>query len=123
MFELIITEEVNELLKELATSLDAINLRECNLANNIYNYENIVYMLNYWNTQKIAENIKIENTSDKFKKLILDINRYEHLEKSGKATVYSEIVAYSAGMYGNNGRIDKIVLYNKNSTSIYYIYY
>lgn len=110
-------------LKELATSLDAINLRECNLANNIYNYENIVYMLNYWNTQKIAENIKIENTSDKFKKLILDITRYEHLEKLGKANVYSEIVAYSAGMYGNNGRIDKIVLYNKNSTLIYYIYY
>lgn len=107
-------------LKELATSLDAINLRECNLANNIYNYENILYMLNYWNTQKIAENIKIENTSDKFKKLILDIKRYEKLSKS---CIYSEIVAYSAGMYGNNGRIDKIVLYNKNSTSTYYIYY
>lgn len=107
-------------LKELATSLGAINLRECNLANNIYDYENILYMIEYYTSQKIAENIKIENTNYMFRKLILDIIRYE---KENDFNIYSDIVAYSAGAYGNIGRIDKIVIYNKISTSIYYIYY
>ena len=106
-------------LKELATSLDAINLRECHLACNIYDYENIVYILQNWNAHQIANRIKIENTLGNLRKLLLDIKRYEKLSKS---YVSSEIVAYSAGIYGNIGRIDKIVLHSKISISTYYIY-
>lgn len=73
-------------LKSLATSLNAVQI-----SNNCYVYENII------NSRK--------NIIDHF-------NMYDVVDcETGYVVSYQ--IAYSAGVYGNNGQIHKIVYYDE----------
>lgn len=85
------------------------------LGGNVYDYENIIYYLE----QKQIENID-NNNSIELKNYILINYKLEDINISSKQ------LFYSCGVYGNNGQLHKISIYNKDWSKLIdtlFVYY
>ena len=105
-------------LKELAKGLNAIY---CN--SNVYNYENVIYCIqSFLAGNKEAEQGAYRNCSkdhiDELKQLFKDI-------KTINIDCFKcSQLAYSAGIYGNNGQLYQFDLFkNCNIVKTFYVYY
>ena len=106
-------------LKEISISLNAYYM-----GGNVYDYENIVYYLDY---KMDLQSLKKYNKPD-LSQLLQDINKQYNLDNfiNGIYKISSNQVAYSHGIYGNNGQLHQLKIYNTKTNehiSSYYIYY
>ena len=106
-------------LKELSISLNAYYM-----GGNVYDYENIVYYLEY---KMDLQSLKKYNKQD-LSKLLEDINKQYNLDNflNGIYKISATQIAYSHGIYGNNGQLHQLKIYNTKTNehiSSYYVYY
>ena len=106
-------------LKELSISLNAYYM-----GGNVYDYENIVYYLDWkMDLQSLKKYDKPE-----LSKLLQDIDKQYNLDNfiNGIYKISATQVAYSHGIYGNNGQLHQLKIYNTKTNEhifSYYIYY
>lgn len=122
-------------LKELGNNLDGFYCGK-----DVYNYENIIYLINrlpYSNKEDIKgyrEEIIKEikklinyNNCDKAVKYSAKYNfisRLEELKNNDFFEIVTYQMAYSCGVYGNTAQLHKIeIRTEKNETEIFYTYY
>lgn len=119
-------EMTKKQLKELATSLDAYDL-----GGNVYDYENIIYYLDYrldlkrlheYNKKGLQELLKDLHKKYNINKFLMVEDDYKN-DKQYKLSCKQ--LAYSHGTYGNNGQLHEIRVINDSDEVIYkyYIYY
>ena len=106
-------------LKELSISLNAYYM-----GGNVYDYENIVYYLDY---KMDIQSLKKYN-KPYLSQLLQDINKQYNLDNfiNGIYKISATQVAYSHGIYGNNGQLHQLKVYNTTTNEhifSYYIYY
>ena len=106
-------------LKELATSLNAYYM-----GGNVYDYENIVHYLDY---KMDIQSLKKYNKPD-IQKLLMDLDTHYNLDKfiNGIYKISATQLVYSHGVYGNNGQIHQLKVYNTATNEhifSYYVYY
>ncbi len=106
-------------LKDLSQSLDAYYM-----GGNVYDYENIVHYLDY---KMDVQSLK-KCTRYDLPKLLQDINSQYNLDNfiNGIYKISATQVAYSHGIYGNNGQIHQLKVYNTKTNEhifTYYVYY
>lgn len=106
-------------LKDLAISLDAYYM-----GGNVYDYENIVHYLDY---KMDVQSLK-KCTRYDLPKLLQDINKQYNLNNfiNGIYKISATQVAYSHGIYGNNGQLHQLKIYNTKTNEhifTYYVYY
>ena len=102
---------------------------------NVYSYENIIFYLNQlaWRTKKGEKTKNIKYIKDIKRKLLKNINKkylaslqdlVKNIETIKHNSYKTEQEFYSAGVYGNNGQLHTLTLYNNNNfVDIYYLYY
>lgn len=98
----------NKKLKETGENFNAYYL-----GGNVYDYENIIYDLEQKQIENINKNIELKN-------YILTNYKLEDINIS------SEQLFYSYGVYGNNGQLHKILIYNKDWSELIdtlFVYY
>lgn len=98
----------NKKLKETGENFNAYYL-----GGNVYDYENIIYDLEQKQIENINKNIELKN-------YILTNYKLEDINIS------SEQLFYSYGVYGNNGQLHKIFIYNKDWSELIdtlFVYY
>lgn len=101
---------------------------------NVYSYENVVYYLrrlcyetesnkvDYENEIEKTINRVMENTSTAYYENAIDIIEKIKFAVHDDFSIEQEL--YSAGIYGNNGQLHSIKLYNKGIiTALLYVYY
>lgn len=106
-------------LKELSISLNAYYM-----GGNVYDYENIVYYLDW---KMDIQSLKKYNKPD-LQKLLQDLDTQYNLDNfiNGIYKISATQVAYSHGVYGNNGQLHQLKIYNTETNEhiyTYYIYY
>ena len=106
-------------LKELSISLNAYYM-----GGNVYDYENIVYYLDY----KIDIQSLKKYNKPYLLQLLQDINKQYNLDNfiNGIYKISATQVAYSHGIYGNNGQLHQLKIYNTKTNEhifSYYVYY
>lgn len=102
---------------------------------NVYSYENVIYYLERlaWKTRK-GEKTKNKETIKNIKEELLKNinNKYftslqyivKNIETIKHDSYEVKQLYYSAGIYGNNGQLHEIKLYNNdNVVASYYCYY
>ena len=106
-------------LKEISISLNAYYM-----GSNVYDYENIVYYLDYKMDLQSLKNY----TKNGLSQLLQDINKQYNLDNfiNGIYKISATQMAYSHGIYGNNGQLHQLKIYNTKTNEhicSYYIYY
>lgn len=112
-------ETTKKNLKDLSKSLNAYYM-----GGNVYDYENIVYYLDY----KIDIQSLKKYTRYDLSKLLQDIDTHYNLDNfiNGIYKISATQLAYSHGVYGNNGQIHQLKVYNTKTNEhifTYYVYY
>lgn len=105
-------------LKELAQGLGAVYC-----TGNVYNYENIVYYIQLLTSGKgNGYTEALNNCSDHYKKELEKL--LDEIIATNYDTCYCKQLAYSAGVYGNNGQLHEFKLTkNEQVIDIFYLYY
>lgn len=106
-------------LKELSISLNAYYM-----GGNVYDYENIVYYLDWKMDIQSLKNY----TKNGLSQLLQDIDKQYNLDNflNGIYKISATQIAYSHGIYGNNGQLHQLKIYNTKTNEhiySYYIYY
>lgn len=108
-------------LKELGVSLNAYYM-----GGNVYDYENIVHYLDYkMDVQSLKKEI---GHGRDLSQLLQDLDTHYNLDNfiNGVYKISATQLAYSHGVYGNNGQIHQLKIYNTETNEhifSYYVYY
>lgn len=103
-------------LKDLSKTLNAYYM-----GGNVYDYENIVYYLDY---KMDIQSLKKYN-KDGLSKLLEKIDKQYNLDNfiNGIYTISATQIAFSSGVYGNNGQIHQLEVYNTKTNEHIFTYY
>lgn len=105
-------------LKELAQELGAVYC-----TGNVYNYENIIYYIQLLTSGKSNGYTEaLNNCSDYYKKELEKL--LDEIIATDYDSCYCKQLAYSAGVYGNNGQLHEIkLLRDGEEVKTIYLYY